>query len=112
MDKDIDKCTTEEVQLLVSLPTEASGNSLRENKLSFDVLSSRIKFSRQCEKLTFQHRVSDGMKYKNRFDEGDGWEKHCLCREFTCSRAHPESRVFAAIPGEEQLLDLLLKFEA
>ena len=49
----------EKVQHLVSPP----GNSLRENNLNFEALSSRIQFSQLCEKAHFQHRVSDGMKY-------------------------------------------------
>ena len=40
------------------------------------------------------------MKYKTRLDEDDGWGRIVrLCREYTFSRAHSESRVFAAILG-------------
>ena len=79
----------DEVQLLVSPPTKASGNSLQETVLSFEALSSITQFSKLCEDAHFKHRVSGGMKYKTRLGEDDG----------TFSRARPQSRVFAAIPG-------------
>ena len=40
----VDKKILTRVQLLVFPPTKASGNSLRENILSFEALSSRIQF--------------------------------------------------------------------
>ena len=38
-----------DVQLLVSLPKMASGDSLQENILSFEALSDKINFSKLCE---------------------------------------------------------------
>ena len=99
-----------EVQLLVSLPTRASGNSLQENTLNFEAASNRIQFSKLCEDAWFNHRVSAGTYYTTRLDEDDGWRSIVpLCRECTFSRAHVESRVFAAIPGKKQLLDRYLE---
>ena len=40
----------EEVQLLVSLPTIALGNRMRENVWSFEALASRIQLTQMCEK--------------------------------------------------------------
>ena len=89
-----------EVQLLVSPPEMASGNSLQENILSFEALSDKIQFSKLCEDAWLEHRVSAGMKYKIRPDEDDGYGQLVpLCREYTHSRANPQSRVFAGIPG-------------
>ena len=89
-----------EVQLLVSPPKLESGNSLQENILSFEALSDGIQFSKLCEDAWLKHRVSAGMMYKTRLDEDDGYGKLVpLRREYTLSRAHPKSRVFAAIPG-------------
>ena len=89
-----------EAQLLVPPPTMASGNSLQENTLSFETLSNRSHFSKRCEDAWLKHRVSAGLYYGTRPDEDDGWGRIVpLCREYTFSRAHLESRVFAAIPG-------------
>ena len=89
-----------EVQLLVSPPTMACGNSLQENSLSFEALSNRTQFSKLCEDARFQHRVSARMYFRTRLDEDDGWERIVpLCWKNTFSRAHLESQVFAAIPG-------------
>ena len=52
-----------EVQLLVSLPTLASGNSLQENILSFEALSDKIQFSSLCDYAWLEHRVSAGMTF-------------------------------------------------
>ena len=87
-------------KILTSVPTKASGNSVRENILNFEALSCRIHFSQQCGKTHFQHRVSDGMKYKTRPDKDDGTGSIVpLNREYTFSRAHLQSRVCGAIPG-------------
>ena len=40
----------EEVQLLVSPPTVASGNRLQENILNFEALASRIQLTQLCER--------------------------------------------------------------
>ena len=53
-----------EVQLLVSLPTMAPGNRMRQNVLSFEALTSKIQLSQLCEKAYFQYRVTAGKKYK------------------------------------------------
>ena len=88
----------EEVHLLVSPPTMAPGNRMRENVLSFETLSSGIRFTQLCEKAYFQCRVTAGKKYKTRPDGNDGWETTApLCREYTFPRSFPG--VVAAIPG-------------
>ena len=84
-----------EVQLLVSPP-----KMVQENILALDALSDRIQFSKLCEDAWLKHRISAGTMYKTRPDEDDGYGQLVpLCREYTLSRAHPQSRVFAAIPG-------------
>ena len=90
-----------EAQLLVSPPKMASGNNLQENIVSFEALSDIIlHFSKLCEDARLKHRVSAGICVKTRPDEDDGCGQLVpLCLEYTLSRAHPQSRVFAAIPG-------------
>ena len=53
-----------EVQLWVSPPKMASGNSSQENMFSVEALSDKIQFSRPCEDAWLAHRVSAGMMYK------------------------------------------------
>ena len=103
----------EEVQLFVSLPTKASGNSLRENILSFEALSSRIQFSQLCEKTHFQHRVSDGRKKKKldltRTTGGEALFVSVGTTHFlVLILNHKRMEQFLG----EQLLDQLLKFES
>ena len=91
---------SQEVKLLVSSPRPVSGNSLRENIQDFESLSGTIRFTRVCELASFQHRVSAGMSYKTRLDEGDDLEQIIpSCREYTLSRVNPQSTAFAAIPA-------------
>ena len=85
---------------MVSSPEQASGNSLEENIHDCDSLDERIQFTRVCEIALFKHRVLSERKCKTRLDEDDGFGQLIpLCREYTLSRAHPQSRIFAAIPG-------------
>ena len=64
---------TEELQLLLSPPTMAPGNRMRENILNFETLSSRIHLTQQCAKAYFEYRVTAGKKYKTRPNGDDGW---------------------------------------
>ena len=90
---------SEEVQLLVSPPTIAPGNRMRENVLSFEALAIKIQLAHQCGKAHFQYRVTARKKYKSRLDEVDGWGTITpLCRECTLSRSFPKSHVVAAVP--------------
>ena len=54
----------EEVQLMVSLPTMALGNRIRERC----ELSSRIQFTRLCQNAPFQNRETAGKMYKIQID--------------------------------------------
>ena len=54
----------EDVQLLVSHPTLAPENRMRENVLSFEALSSRIQLTQLCGKAYFQYRETAGKKNK------------------------------------------------
>ena len=63
----------QELQLLVSPPTMASGSSLQEHTLNFEALSYQVQFTRLSEDVCFKHRVSAEMKYKTRPDENDGY---------------------------------------
>ena len=74
----------DEVQLLVSPPTKASGNRLQEHILSFEALASRIQLTQLCEETYFQYHVTAGKKYNIRLDGDDGWRTITpLCREYT-----------------------------
>ena len=65
--------------------------------LSFKVLSVRIQYSQLYEKTHFQLRVSEGKKFKTGSDQDDGTGSIVLlCREYTFSWAHPQSRVCAS----------------
>ena len=91
---------SQEVKLWLSPPKLASGNSSQENIHIFESLDETIRFTRVCELASFRHRVSAGMNYKTRPDEDEGFGQTIpSCREYTLSRAHPQSRIFAAIPG-------------
>ena len=63
----------EEVQLLVSLPTQALGNRMQGSALSFKALEKKMQLTHLCEKAFFQHLVIAGNYYKIRPDENDGW---------------------------------------
>ena len=62
----------EEVHLLVSPPTLAPGNRMRENVLSFEALASRIQLTQLSEKAYFQYLVTAGKQHKIRLDGDDG----------------------------------------
>ena len=70
--KILTKLKPEEVQLLVSLPTQATGNRMREKVLSFDELACKIQLTQFCEKAYFQHLVAGGKQYKIRPNGDDG----------------------------------------
>ena len=89
----------EEVQLLVSPPTQAPGNREQGNVLCFKAQAGKIQLTQSCEKAYFQYRVAAGKQYKNRPDGDDGWRTITpLGREHTCSRSFPKSQVLAAFP--------------
>ena len=63
-------------------------------------MSDKTHFSKLCEDAWLKHRVSAGMMCKTRLDEDDGKRQLVpSSREYIHSRANPQSRVFAAIPG-------------
>ena len=77
------KLKPEEVQLLVSPPTTATGTRMRENVLSFEALASKIQLT----------------QLKIRPDGDDGWGTITpKCREYSSSRSVPKTQVLAAIP--------------
>ena len=63
----------EEVELLVSLPTQALGNRMQRGALSFQTLEKKLQLAQLCEKTFFRHLVIAGKKYKIRRDGDDGW---------------------------------------
>ena len=86
---------SQEVNLWVSSPRLASGNSLRENIQDFESLSETVQFTRVCEDASFWYH---GMSYKTRPDEDDGFAQIIpLCRKYTFSQVNPQSRSYAAI---------------
>ena len=58
------KLKPEVAQLLVSLPTLATGDTMRENALSFEALPGKIQLSQSCEKADFKYRVAAGKQYR------------------------------------------------
>ena len=63
----------EEVQLLVSLPTQAPGNRMQGGASCSQILEKNVLLTQLCEKAFFQHLVIAGNYYKIRPDEDDGW---------------------------------------
>ena len=61
------KLKPEEVQLLASLPTRATGNWMQEIALSFDELAGKVQLTQLCEKAYFQYLVAAGNSTK--FDQ-------------------------------------------
>ena len=84
--KILTKLKPEEVQLLVSPPTRATGNTMQERVLSFDELAGKIQLTQLCEKAYFLHLVASGITYKIRPNADDGWGTVTpLCREYSIS---------------------------
>ena len=100
-----------EVQLLVSPPTMALGNRMREN-VFFEALTCREYSSHNCQKTYFQFRVTAGKKYKIRLDGDDGWESVITlpCLDFHIFSVFLDSQVVAAVP-EDTIIGPILKFK-
>ena len=63
--RDVGKFTTEEAQLLVSLPTQALGHRMRENVLSSEALASRIQLTQLCLKSSLPTSCDSREAVKN-----------------------------------------------
>ena len=72
-DKILTLVEPEEVELLVSPPTQAPGNTMQGSALSFQTLEKKIQLVQLCEKAFFQHLVIAGNMYKIRPNADDGW---------------------------------------
>ena len=76
----------------------AAGNRLREIEQHFETLEPEVQFTGVCGKTTFIHKIAVGRYCRTVLhvdDEfGDGTP---VCREFTCSRADSDSRLFVDI---------------
>ena len=70
----------EEVELLVSPPTQAPGNRMQGSSLSFKTLEKKIQLTQLCEKAFFQHLVITRNSYKIRPNADDGWSSHDVTR--------------------------------
>ena len=93
------KLNLEEMQLLVSPPTRATGNRPRENVLRFEALAGKIQLTQFCEKAYFQCRVAAVKQYKIRRVGDDGWGTITPpCWEYSSSRSFPKTQILAAIP--------------
>ena len=100
----------EEVELLVSLPTQARGNWMQEGALSVQTLEKKIQLPQLCEKAFFQLLVIAWKKYKIRPDGDDGWgEITPLFRECSSSRSYPKTKALVANP-EGSTIGHVLKF--
>ena len=88
---------SQEVKLLVSSPSLASGNSSRRNIQDSESLSGTVQFTRVCEDAIFVHRVASGMSYKTGPDEDDGFgQLNPLCRNYTFSRVNTPNQSFCS----------------
>ena len=65
----------EEVELLVSPPTQAPGNRMQGSAVSFQTPEMKIQLAQLCEQAFFQHLVTAKSYYRIRLDEDDGWAK-------------------------------------
>ena len=63
--QDFDQLKPEEVQLLVSPPTRATGNRMPERVQSFDELAGKLQLTQLCEKTYFHYLVAAGKQYKS-----------------------------------------------
>ena len=80
----------EEVELLVSLPTQAPGNRMQGSALSFKT---------PCEKAFFPNLVIAVNYYKDRPNADDGWRTVTpLCQEYSSSRSYPKTQALIASP--------------
>ena len=73
----------EEVQLLVSPPTQAPGNRMQGSALNFKALEKKIQLTQLCEIAFFQHRVIAKNYHKIRPDETTDGKQLLLCVEDT-----------------------------
>ena len=86
-----------------------SGNRLREWIQRFETLEKEIQFSRVCGDATLARRVSVGMSYKTVPDVDDGLgDRTRACREYTLPREDINSRIYATIPGQT-IIDQVLQ---
>ena len=65
----------EEVELLVSPPTQAPGNRMQGSALSFQTPEMKMQLAQLSEQAFFQHLVTARSYYRIRLDEDDGWAK-------------------------------------
>ena len=91
---------SDEVELLVSPPTQTSGSRISGDVLSFQALEKKIQLTQLCQKVFFQHLVLVWKKKnKIRSDGDDGWEEITpLCREYTSSRFYSKFKALSVIP--------------
>ena len=80
--QDFDHLETRSSTTLVSPPTQATGNRMREKVLSFDELAGKIHLTQLCEKACFQYLVAARKQYKIR-PTGDDGEQLLFCAENT-----------------------------
>ena len=94
------KLKTEEVQLLVSPPTRATGNRMQERVFSFDELAGKIQLTQLCEQAYFQHLVAAWKRYTFRPNGEDGWGSALFYAENTrfLDIKCPKAQALAAIP--------------
>ena len=65
----------EDVELLVSPPTQAPGNRMQGSAKSCQTPEIKIQLAQLCEQAFFQHLVTGRNYYKIRVDEDDGWAR-------------------------------------
>ena len=88
----------EEVELLVSPPTQAPGNRMQGSALTFKNTGKYTVYTTVWKSL-LQHLVTAGNYHKIQPNADDGWGTVTpLCREYSSSRSYPKTKALAAIP--------------
>ena len=89
----------QEVELLVSPPTQAPGKMVHGGALSFQILEKKVQRTQLCEKAFFQHLVIAGNYCKIRPNADDGWGRVTPpCREYSSSRSYPKTTALSPVP--------------
>ena len=96
--KILTKLRQEEVQLLVSPPTQTIGNRMREKVLSFDELAGQIQLT-QCEKNLLPTSCCSRETVQNSTKWGR-WmgNNYSFVPRILSSRSYPKNQALAAIP--------------
>ena len=88
----------EEMELLVSPPTQAPGNRMQGSALSFKAMEKKVQATQLCQKTFFQHLVIACEFFSTRCGRRLGTVT-AMCREYSSSRSYPKTQALAAPEG-------------